>query len=57
MELQTISFIESKGVACSDSVGRNIVEITKKMKTIVQKPLMIKITKLLLRNLDDYYTN
>ena len=31
-------------------IGRNIVEI--KMKTIVWKPLMIKITKLHLRNLD-----
>ena len=33
--------------------GRNVVEITIKMKTIVQKPLMIKINKLRLRNLDN----
>ena len=59
-ELWTMSFIESTGVACSDSVshnqvqvlsipvllhiGRNIVEITIKMKTIVWKALMIKET-------------
>ena len=36
-------------------ISRNIVEITIKMKTIVRKPLMIKITKLCLRNLDNYY--
>ncbi len=34
-------------------IGRNIVEITIKMKTIVQKHLMIKINKLRLRNLDN----
>ena len=34
-------------------ISRNIVEITIKMKTIVQKPLMIKINKLRLRNLDN----
>ena len=34
-------------------IGRNIVEITIKMKTIVRKPLMIKIVKLCLRNLDN----
>ena len=34
-------------------IGRNIVEITIKMKTIVQKPLLIKIIKLRLRNLDN----
>ena len=36
-------------------IGRNIVEITItiKMKTIVRKPLMIKINKLRLRNLDN----
>ena len=32
---------------------RNVVEITIKMKTIVRKPLMIKINKLCLRNLDN----
>ena len=32
----------------------HIVEITIKMKTIVRKPLMIKITKLRLRNLDNF---
>ena len=36
-------------------IGRNIVEITIKMKTIVQKPLMIKIVKLRLRNLDNQF--
>ena len=34
-------------------MDRNVVEITIKMKTIVQKPLMIKINKLRLRNLDN----
>ena len=34
-------------------IDRNVVEITIKMKTIVQKPLMIKIIKLCLRNLDN----
>ena len=34
-------------------IDRNVVEITIEMKTIVRKPLMIKITKLRLRNLDN----
>ena len=34
-------------------IGRNVVEITIKMKTIVRKPLMIKINKLCLRSLDN----
>ena len=34
-------------------INRNVVEITIKMKTIVQKPLIIKINKLRLRNLDN----
>ncbi len=34
-------------------IGRNVVEITMKMKTIVRKTLMIKIKKLRLRNLDN----
>ena len=34
-------------------IGRNAVEITIKMKTIVRKSLMIKINKLCLRNLDN----
>ena len=34
-------------------IGQNVVEITIKMKTIVRKPLKIKITKLCLRNLDN----
>ena len=33
-------------------IDRNVMEITRKMKTIVRKPLMIKIIKLRLRNLD-----
>ena len=33
--------------------GHIIVEITIKMKTTVRKPLMIKIVKLRLRNLDN----
>ena len=33
-------------------IGRNVVEITIKMKTIVRGPLMIKIIKHRLRNLD-----
>ena len=36
-----------------EHIGQNIVEITIKMKTIVRKPLMIKIIKLRLRNLDN----
>ena len=34
-------------------IGQNLVEIAIKMKTIVRKPLMIKIIKLRLRNLDN----
>ena len=34
-------------------IGRNVVEITIKTKTIVRKTLMIKINKLRLRNLDN----
>ena len=34
-------------------IGRNVVEITIKMKTIVKKTLMIKIIKLRLRNLNN----
>ena len=34
-------------------IGRSIVEIIIKMKTIVQKPLMIKIIKFCLKNLDN----
>ena len=34
-------------------IGWNVVEITIKMKTIVRKPLMIKIMKFHLRNLDN----
>ena len=36
-------------------IGRNVVEVTIKMKTIVRKPLMIKIYKLRLRNFDNCY--
>ena len=35
-----------------EHIGWNVVEITLKMKTIVRKPLMIKIIKLRLRDLD-----
>ena len=34
-------------------IGRNVVEITVKMKTIVRKPLTIKISKFRLRNFDN----
>ena len=34
-------------------IGRNVLEITIKMKTIVRKPLMIKTSELRLRNLDN----
>ena len=34
-------------------IGRNVVEITIKMKTIVRKPLMMKITLLHFRILDN----
>ena len=37
-------------------IGRNAVEITIKMKIIVPKPLMIKIMKLRLINLNNEYT-
>ena len=56
MELRTTSIIESTGVISSDSIshiGQNVVKITIKMKTIARKPLMVKITKLRLRNLDN----
>ena len=33
-------------------IGRNVVEITIKIKTIVRKPLIIRIIKLHLRNFD-----
>ena len=36
-------------------ISQNVVEIAIKMKTIVRKPLMIKIIKLHLRNLDNSY--
>ena len=36
-------------------IGRNVVEITIKMKKIVRKPLIIKIDKLRLRNLHNKY--
>ena len=67
MELWNMSFIESTGVTCSDpefdkylkkageDIGENIGEITIKMKTIVRKPLMIKINKLRLRNFDKWW--
>ena len=34
-------------------ISRNVVEITINMKTIVRKTLMIKISKIRLRNLDN----
>ena len=34
-------------------IGQNVVEIAIKMKTVVRKPLMIKIIKLRFRNLDN----
>ena len=34
-------------------ISQNVVEITRKMKTIVRKTLMIKLNKLRLRNLDN----
>ena len=76
-KLQTTAFIESTGVACSDSIkdvvrsylkvpefdkhlkkaggniNQNVVQITIRMKTIVRNPLMIKIKKPRLRNLDN----
>ena len=66
-EHRTTSFIEFTGVACADSefdkylkkagghIGRNVVEITIKMKTIVRKSLMIKIIKLPLRLILSFY--
>ena len=36
-------------------IGRYVVEIKIKMKAVVRKPLMIKIIKLRLRNLDYLY--
>ena len=36
-------------------ISRNVVEITIKMKTVVRKPLMIKINKLRLRHIDKYF--
>ena len=43
----------NKGRSSRGHIGRNIGEITIKIKTIVQKPLMIKIINLRLRNLDN----
>ena len=34
-------------------IGRNVVEITIRMKTVVRKPFMIRIIRLRLRNLDN----
>ena len=34
-------------------ISRNVVEITIKMKTVVQKPLMVNFIKLRLRNLEN----
>ena len=34
-------------------IGRNVVEITIKVKIIARKPLIIKVIKLRLRNLDN----
>ena len=67
LELQVIPVDSLKGVVRSSKkvpefdkhlkkagghIDRNVVEITIKMKTIVRIPLMIKIIKLCLRNLD-----
>ena len=39
-------------------IGRNVVEITIKMKTIVRKPMMIKTIKVRVRNFDNlHYTH
>ena len=69
MELRTMSFIETMGVVWSSMkipkfdkhlkkagghIGRHIVKITIKMKTIVQKPLMMIIIKFHLKNLDKW---
>ena len=48
-------FREGSRVRQTPEEGRNVVEIMIKMKMIVRKPLMIKITKLHLGNLDNYY--
>ena len=37
-------------------ICRNVVEITIKLKAIVRKPFMIKIIKLRLRNVDNFYS-
>ena len=55
---RSLKFREGSGVRQTPEegqghIGRIFVEITIKMKTIVRKPLMIKFTKLRLRNLDN----
>ena len=49
-------FIDKHLKKAGGHISRNIVEITIKLKTIVQKHLMIKIIKLLLRNFDNSTT-
>ena len=46
-------FLEGFRVRQTPEEGRNVVEITIKIKTTVRKPLMIKIIKIRLRNLDN----
>ena len=46
-------FVKLGNLYGTSNYVRNVVEITIKMKTIVRKPLMIKINKLRLRNLDN----
>ena len=63
-ELRTTSFCSVKvpkfdkhmKKSCLPHIGRNVVEITIKMKIIVWNPLMMKIIKLHLRNLDNLGT-
>ena len=55
--LQMIVSLEAYGTNAYNRyamcLAGNVVEITIKMKTIVRKPLMIKINKLRLRNFDN----
>ncbi len=50
---RSLEFCEVSQVYQTSEEGRNLVEITIKLKPIVQKPFMIKIIKFRLRNLDN----
>ena len=52
-KFRVVSWVWKHLKKAEEHIGRNVVEITIEMKTIVRKPLMIKIIKIRLRNSDD----